>query len=236
MTFIQKLFTSRANSADGSTYVGETDRIWWDPARNGFYYSDGVTPGGILIGTGGGGGPDIDLVVSDTPPLNPTDGLLWFDLTTGIEYRYINDGDSSQWVASTGPAYIGPPGPQGGVGPAGPPGPVSYAEPASKLDVNGPIATELTTQTGSTYSVLETDSSLIANYAGTITYTLPTASACAGRVLNIRTITNNTVVSATSNVVPLAGGAAGTAVLSATAGKWAMLQSDGANWQTMAGK
>lgn len=54
--FIQKFNTSRVNNAVGSTFVGEEDRIWWDPVRNGLYYSDGVTPGGILISGGGGGG------------------------------------------------------------------------------------------------------------------------------------------------------------------------------------
>jgi hypothetical protein len=53
--FIQKLFTSRTNGADSSTYIGEENRIWWDPIRNGFYRGDGHTPGGILIGTGVGG-------------------------------------------------------------------------------------------------------------------------------------------------------------------------------------
>jgi hypothetical protein len=43
------------------------------------------------------------------------------------------------------------------------------------------------------------------------------------------------LTSASSNVVPLAGGAAGTAILSATAGAWATLVSDGTNWIVMAG-
>ena len=56
MSYIQNLFTSRDNNAQGNTYVGQQGRIWWDPDRNGFYYSDGNTAGGILVGTGGGGG------------------------------------------------------------------------------------------------------------------------------------------------------------------------------------
>ena len=58
--FIQKLFTSRDNfvGASGASgvanFVGQEGRIWWDPVRNNFYYSDGTTPGGILIGNGGG--------------------------------------------------------------------------------------------------------------------------------------------------------------------------------------
>lgn len=78
------------------------------------------------------------------------------------------------------------------------------------------------------------DSSIIFNGAGSLTITLPTASSFSGRILRIKTIAAQTVVSATSNVVPLAGGAAGTAILAATAGKWADLQSDGSNWIIMA--
>jgi hypothetical protein len=56
MSFIQNLFTSRDNNAQGNTYVGQQDRIWWDPDTNAFYYSDGNTAGGIPIGTATGTG------------------------------------------------------------------------------------------------------------------------------------------------------------------------------------
>lgn len=55
MSFIQNLFTSRDNNANGANYVGQQDRIWWNPDTNAFYYSDGNTAGGILISTGSGG-------------------------------------------------------------------------------------------------------------------------------------------------------------------------------------
>ena len=89
--------------------------------------------------------------------------------------------------------------------------------------------------TGASYTVLATDNYITANLAGTITLTLPAAASFTGRILKVRTVTANTVVSASSNVVPLIGGAAGTAILSATAGKWAELVSDGAAWQIMSG-
>ena len=57
MSFIQNLFTSRDNNAQGNTYVGQQDRIWWNPDTNAFYYSDGNTAGGIPIGGGGSGVP-----------------------------------------------------------------------------------------------------------------------------------------------------------------------------------
>jgi hypothetical protein len=53
MSFIQNLFTSRDNNANASTYVGQQDRLWWNPDTNSLYYSDGSTPGGIPVGAGG---------------------------------------------------------------------------------------------------------------------------------------------------------------------------------------
>jgi hypothetical protein len=89
------------------------------------------------------------------------------------------------------------------------------------------------TQTGTTYTVAAGDYSIIFNGSATCTLTLPTASSYTGRMLIIKTVAAFTVVSASSNVVPLAGGAAGTAILAGTAGKFAYLQSDGTNWITM---
>ena len=99
----------------------------------------------------------------------------------------------------------------------------------------GWVKRNVTTQTAASYTVINSDYHLIANRAGTVTYTLPNAATYIGRELVLRTITANTVVSAASDVVPLAGGAAGTAILAATAGKWALLVSDGTNWQVMTG-
>jgi hypothetical protein len=55
MSFIQNLFTSRDNNANAATFVGQQDRIWWNPDTNAFYYSDGNTAGGIPVGTAGTG-------------------------------------------------------------------------------------------------------------------------------------------------------------------------------------
>lgn len=90
------------------------------------------------------------------------------------------------------------------------------------------------TKTGD-FSVGEAENYLINNKAGsTCTVTLPAAASYTGREITIKTIQAQLVVSASSNVVPLAGGAAGTAILAATAGKWATLVSNGTNWEIMA--
>ena len=78
------------------------------------------------------------------------------------------------------------------------------------------------------------ENEVICNGSASITATLPAASSWIGRRFRIKTIAAYTVISASSNVVPLAGGAAGTAILAATAGKWAELVSDGTNWIIMA--
>jgi hypothetical protein len=88
------------------------------------------------------------------------------------------------------------------------------------------------TKTGN-FTVGIAENWLICNGTGTITVTLPTASAWIGREIMIKTIAAFTVISASSNVVPLAGGAAGTAILAATAGRFATLVSDGTNWIIM---
>lgn len=85
----------------------------------------------------------------------------------------------------------------------------------------------------SNFIVSDIENWLICNGAGTITATLPNAALFIGREIMIKTIAAQAVVSASSDVVPLAGGAAGNAILSATAGKWATLVSDGSNWQIM---
>jgi hypothetical protein len=75
---------------------------------------------------------------------------------------------------------------------------------------------------------------IINNKSGsTCTVTLPTASSYSGRVLTFQNYQAQFLVSASSNVVPLAGGAAGTAILEDVAGNWATLVSDGSNWVMM---
>lgn len=83
------------------------------------------------------------------------------------------------------------------------------------------------------FTVAATEGWLICNGAASITVTLPSPAASAGRVIELNTIAAFTVVSVASDVVPITGGAAGTAILPATAGAWATLKSDGTNWIIM---
>jgi hypothetical protein len=89
------------------------------------------------------------------------------------------------------------------------------------------------TNTATTYTVLTTTSFLINSVAASCTLTLPTPATFAGRELMIKTTTAFTTISASANVVPVIGGSATTAILSATAGKYAKVVSDGTNWIIM---
>jgi hypothetical protein len=95
----------------------------------------------------------------------------------------------------------------------------------SKQSVSAPV-----TKTAD-FTVAATDLWLINNKSGsTCTVTLPTASSYSGRVLHFQNYQAQTVVSASSNVVPLTGGAAGTSILLASSGDQTTLVSDGTNW------
>ena len=53
---IQKFNTSEKRNIDVAQFVGDKDRLFFDVATRTFRLSDGVTPGGLVINTSGGGG------------------------------------------------------------------------------------------------------------------------------------------------------------------------------------
>jgi hypothetical protein len=67
----------------------------------------------------------------------------------------------------------------------------------------------------------------------TCTVTLPAASSWTGRTLTFKNMQAQTLVSASSNVVPIDSTVAGTAILLAVVGNWATMVSDGTNWIIM---
>jgi hypothetical protein len=86
------------------------------------------------------------------------------------------------------------------------------------------------------FTLADGEDYLINNKAGSAcVVTLPAAGSYNGRVVTIKTIQAQSVNSASANVIPRAGGAAGTAILTGTAGNWATLVSNGTNWEIMAG-
>lgn len=97
----------------------------------------------------------------------------------------------------------------------------------TQLALNAPV-----TKTAN-FTLGATENFVVCNGTGTITVTFPTASANTGRVVWIKTIAAQAVSSASSNVQPLTSATAGTAILTGTAGKFAMLVCDGTDWVVM---
>jgi hypothetical protein len=90
----------------------------------------------------------------------------------------------------------------------------------------------LRTISAATHTVAADERDLI--FTGACTVTLPSPAALK-RELWLNNKSANAVISASSNVVPLAGGAAGTAILAASAGRFVRLVPDGTNWIILAG-
>ena len=104
---------------------------------------------------------------------------------------------------------------------------------AGTLNTSGTVTTTAPVTKTADFSVASTDTWLINNKTGsTCTVTLPSPSANTGRVLYFINYQNQLLVSASSNVVSRAGGAAGTAILDNVAGNWATIVSDGTSWVT----
>lgn len=84
------------------------------------------------------------------------------------------------------------------------------------------------------FTVAATETWLINNKSGsTCTVTLPSAATYTGRELTFKNMQAQTLVSASSNVVPIDSTVAGTSILLAVVGNWATMVSDGTNWVIM---
>jgi hypothetical protein len=87
------------------------------------------------------------------------------------------------------------------------------------------------TQTGN-FTITPDQDWFIVNATAACTVTLPSAASFVGRQLRFVTYAAFTLDSTSSNVVSITG-TVGTSILTAVAGKWATLVSDGTNWVIM---
>ena len=71
-------------------------------------------------GTQGLQGPNAAITFGATPPTNPLVGDRWVDSNSGLEYTWLYDGNSYQWVEVSASGFLGA---QGTQGPSGLPGP-----------------------------------------------------------------------------------------------------------------
>lgn len=109
---------------------------------------------------------------------------------------------------------------------------VAYSDPSlTAFYLNAPV-----TKTAS-FTLGDDENYVVANGASAnVSVTLPSGAAYIGRTVTIKNLSGSyTVISASSNVKPLTSATAGTAILAATAGKWATLVcEDGTNWVIVA--
>lgn len=137
----------------------------------------------------------------------PTAGAVAYG--TGTAYAFTAAGTAGQTLISAG---------------AGTP---TWATPVANT-VSAPV-----TKTAN-FTVADGEAWLINNKSGsTCTVTLPAAASWIGRQLIFKNMQAQTLVSASSNVVPLDSTTAGTAILLDVVGNWATLVSDGTNWVIM---
>ena len=95
-----------------------------------------------------------------------------------------------------------------------------------------PLSTVLTKTAD--YTITGTDTWIINNKTGSsLTLTFPAASSWPGRYITVKNLQTQTVVSASSNIVPIGSAVAGTAILLGVVGNWATMVSDGTNWVIM---
>jgi hypothetical protein len=109
----------------------------------------GVTGATGATGATGSQGPTgtIDFYYQSSPPTGVTHGSRWMDSDNGIEYVYINDGNTNQWVQPTN----------------------TGGSSTTSISI---LATA--TVTGATYAALASDYYIGVSYAGQVTVTLPT--------------------------------------------------------------
>lgn len=70
MSFIQNFFTSRDNNANTEAYVGQKDRLWYNPDTNSIRISDGVTPGGLVVDLETNANASFNSITANTGTIN----------------------------------------------------------------------------------------------------------------------------------------------------------------------
>jgi len=70
VSFIQNLFTSRDNNANAETYVGQQDRLWYNPDTNAFYVNSANVAGGTPVSLPATANLTINSVTANTATIN----------------------------------------------------------------------------------------------------------------------------------------------------------------------
>lgn len=74
--------------------------LWFDPVSTQLFvwYDDGTSAQWVVAINAGGSGIQGAIIVSDTPPANPTQGEAWFDSVSTRLFVWYEDPTSGQWV------------------------------------------------------------------------------------------------------------------------------------------
>jgi hypothetical protein len=113
-------------------------------------------------------------------------------------------------------------------------GKLYYKDSGGTVRVIGSVNSPPVTKTAN-FTLANTETYVINNKSGSgCVVTMPAASSWTGRAVTFANYQNQTLTSASSNIVPQGGGAAGTSILLAVSGNWATVVSDGTNWVIMA--
>lgn len=141
--------------------------------------------------------------ISDTAPLNPSHGDVWYNSTNGGLFIRIVDVDSAQWVqvGMTGPQ--GPTGPTGATGAQGPEGPQGIQGIQGEVGATGPgVATGGTAgQILAKIDATDFNTEWIDNYTEQVKHTVKAAEAISkGQAVYVSSATGtNMLVSKASN-------------------------------------
>ena len=87
---VQKFVSTEKHNIDGATHVGDNNRVFFDIATKTFRLGDGVTPGGIVINTGGGGGSLTGIIDGTTGPV-----MTLTDVNVNIENSLTIESDQA---------------------------------------------------------------------------------------------------------------------------------------------
>lgn len=85
---------------DGQAVIWDADNSQWVPGAVDALPTQTGNEGKYLQtnGTTASWADVSSIVASDTAPTSPVAGMVWVNTLTGVEYTYIVDVDSSQWV------------------------------------------------------------------------------------------------------------------------------------------
>ena len=98
---VQKFNTTQKNGYSGTTFVGDKDRVFFDVATKTFRLSDGVTPGGVVINAGSGGGGSLTGITDSTtgPVMVLTDVNVNIENSLTIESdQALNPVENTQYI------------------------------------------------------------------------------------------------------------------------------------------